>query len=308
MITKLKIIAVVLFALIFSSCEKDLKVNLPTGNSYLVVEGEIESDNYPFVVLTNSIGFFDKIDLGSLKFEKNAEITVTDLNTNYSAKLIAISIPIPNTTDSLTFYTVPPIPAFDSIKGVFGHFYKLNIINKGKVHEAITKIPYQNIADSIWVEKANTDSTFFTKVLYKNPDTLGNYARLKTRVQRADKSKGFSEEFLTGFGSTIDDKFTNGQRLPFLINLGFDKNVNFQDSNSRARFEAQTRVYKGDTVTVKISAIDYSVYNFWQTLEYSRNSTGNPFASPTKVQSNVSNAIGIWGGYGSKTITVAAPK
>jgi Domain of unknown function (DUF4249) len=290
------------------SCEKDLKVNLPTGNSYLVVEGEIESDNYPFVVLTNSIGFFDKINLSSLKFEKNADITVTDLNTNYSVKLFPFSFPIPNTTDSVTFYTVPPFALYDSIKGIFGHYYKLTINNKGKLHEAITKIPFQNSADSIWIEYANPDSSLLPKVFYKDPDSIGNFSRLKTQVLRADKTKGFSEQYLTGFGSTIDDKFTNSQRLPFFINLGFEKNVNFQDTASRARFEAQTKIYKGDTLNVKISGIDYQTFNFWETLEYSRNSTGNPFASPTKVQSNVSNAIGIWGGYGSKTITLIAPK
>jgi hypothetical protein len=144
-------------------------------------------------------------------------------------------------------------------------------------------------------------------VLYKDPDTVGNFSRLKTLVRRADKSKGFSEQYLTGFGSTIDDKFTNNKTLPFFINLGFEKNINFQDTASRARFEAQTKLYKGDTLNFKISGIDYQTFNFWETLEYSRNSTGNPFASPTKVQSNVSNAIGIWGGYGSKTTTIVVP-
>ncbi|MCY1535045.1 hypothetical protein D9M68_704340 [compost metagenome] len=64
---------------------------------------------------------------------------------------------------------------------------------------------------------------------------------------------------------------------------------------------------RGDTVTVKWSAIDRTTYTFWQTLEFSIGTTGNPFSTPIKVGSNVSNgALGIWAGYSSayKTLII----
>ena len=140
-ILPLCLIVVLLSTLV--SCEKELVLNLPASASQLVVEGEIENGQLPQVLLTNSLGFFDKINLSNIKFEKGATITVTDLNTNYSVNLIQFGFPIPNATDSIYFYTLPPLSIFDSIKGQIGHRYKLQILNKGILHEAITSIPNQ---------------------------------------------------------------------------------------------------------------------------------------------------------------------
>ncbi|MCX8470657.1 MAG: DUF4249 domain-containing protein [Chitinophagaceae bacterium] len=305
-ILPLCLIVVLLSTLV--SCEKELVLNLPASPSQLVVEGEIENGQLPQVLLTNSLGFFDKINLSNIKFEKGATITVTDLNTNYSVNLIQFGFPIPNATDSIYFYTLPPLSIFDSIKGQIGHRYKLQILNKGILHEAITSIPNQQLPDSMWAEKIPNDSGSNIRVKYQDPDTLGNYTKYKTQVLRQFKNVNLSEDYLTSFSSTFNDALTNGQTLPFTINLGYNKNINFNDTSQRKYFEMQTKVYKGDTVNIKFMGIDYATYQFWETLEYSKNSTGNPFASPTKVQGNVSNAIGIWGGYGSKLMSIILPK
>jgi hypothetical protein len=66
---------------------------------------------------------------------------------------------------------------------------------------------------------------------------------------------------------------------------------------------------RGDTVTFKLSNIDKATFDFWRTMEFSYNSVGNPFSTPTKVLSNVSNdALGYFGGYATQYRTLIIPK
>jgi Domain of unknown function (DUF4249) len=305
LIHKIRFSSLLLMAALFliTSCEKELKVDLPTGKSYLVVEGEIENGALPFVILTRSIGFFDKINVGSLIFEKNATVTVTDLNTNISTPLNMFGFPFGTGTDSLFVYGLLPVVQNDIYKGQINHQYKLTIVENGVTHTAITKVADQVLPDSAWTEPIPNDSGFTIRARYKDPDTIGNNTRYTTQVLRKLKDPKLPESYLTSFGSTFNDGFNNGKELPFRINLGYSKDINFQDKEGAKTFERQTKVLIGDTVNLKFSGIDYPTYQFWETLDYSRNSTGNPFASPTKVQGNVSDAIGIWGGYGARVFT-----
>jgi hypothetical protein len=281
-----------------TSCEKELVINLPTTTGKIVVDGQIESGEFPIVGLTYSIGFFEKINLQNLKFEKNAKVTVTDLTTNYSADLILLPLVFGNDTA----YAYLGID--ESLRGKFGHRYKLRVEANGNVHEAVTSIPYQKTIDSIWHEKlTTTDTAYSVHVIYKDPDTIGNYTRYQTQVLRAKKDADLPENYLTFFRSVFNDAFNNGKGLPILVNLGFNQAININSTNGRNAFEKQRLLFKNDTVNIKFSAIDFNTFNFWETYEYSRNSTGNPFSSPTQVQGNVSNAIGIWAGYGSTVIT-----
>jgi Domain of unknown function (DUF4249) len=280
----------------FIACEKELVINLPTTTGKLVVDGQIESGELPFVGLTYSIGFFEKIDLKNLKFEKNAKVTVTDVTTNFTGQLVMI--PLVFGTDTAFAY----IGLQDSLRGQFGHQYKLKVEANGIVYEATTSIPFQSKIDSVWHQKIPGNDTAYTAhITYKDPDTLGNYIRYQTQVLRAKKDKDLPENYFSFFRSVFNDAFNNGKSLPILVNLGFNPALNI-NGGDRAIYERQKKLYLGDTINIKFSAITFDVFNYWETYEFSRNSTGNPFASPTQVAGNVSNAIGIWAGYGSTVI------
>src|SRR5947208_8562831 len=76
----------------FSSCEKEVNINLTNGETQLVVNGQIEIGDPPFVVLTHSIGYFSKVDLNTLQnsFIHNADVQVS--NGSRSIKLREYSI------------------------------------------------------------------------------------------------------------------------------------------------------------------------------------------------------------------------
>ena len=66
--------------ILLASCEKEVKVDLKTGDPSLVVEGTIESGQSPYLFLTKSIGYFATIDFNTLQnsFVHNAKVTVSN--------------------------------------------------------------------------------------------------------------------------------------------------------------------------------------------------------------------------------------
>ena len=52
--------------LFYLSCEKEVDINLNTGEPKLVVDGQIETGGPPIVIISKSIGYFSKIDLSTM--------------------------------------------------------------------------------------------------------------------------------------------------------------------------------------------------------------------------------------------------
>lgn len=295
---RFKLCFVLLVSFIFSSCEKEIDLALITGEDKIVVEGVIETDEYPYVTITKSIAFFSKIDLSNVGYIKDAIITVEDLNNNklITLKEYSIDTLIDGTIFSFVVYA-PDFADTNSInfKGQVNHSYKLSINSGGKNYESITKIPFPTPLDSLFLVPVpdSNDSLKICKGMYDDPDTLGNCVRIETLMQRKNK-KSEPERFYTASTSVYDDDVINGIRFPVTIDLGYDKNRPFGPDEN---FLNINYLRKGDTLTIKWSAIDKQTFRFWETLAFSKGSIGNPFASPTKVQGNIPGAIGIWGGY-----------
>jgi hypothetical protein len=296
-------LCLILLLSVLNACEKEVHIKLTSKDKLIVIEGNIETNQQPYVYLTNSIGFFDRIDLDAVSYINNAIVTVQDLNTDSIVQLKEYNIDtvIGGTPFSLRIYA-PDIndPVAFAFKGQVNHSYKLTVITDGKTFESVTKIPTGNGLDSLWTEKvANRDSFRTLHAIYVDPDTFGNSVRVQTLVRKATKT-GEVERYQSGFNSVYNDDIVNGVRLPIFIQIGYDKTRNY----SQAEFKNLGLMRKGDTVTVKWSAIDKKVFTFWETLDYSQGSIGNPFASPAKIQSNIQGALGVWAGYNAKEFTI----
>jgi hypothetical protein len=152
--------------------------------------------------------------------------------------------------------------------------------------------------DSLWWVKAPNKPDTSTQVVLRakvtDPPGFGDYIRYFTSVNNAD--------FLPGFNSVFDDLLVNGTSYNIDIDRGVDRNAEFNQ-------EDYGFFRKGDTVTVKLSNIDKATFDFWRTLEFSLQSTGNPFSSPTKIIGNISNgALGYFGGYANQFRSIIIPK
>ena len=75
-----KVLYIIAAVFIFVSCEKDVDIDLPQPDAKLVVEGYIENDAYPIVVLTRNSSYFDPVDSTTLAnlFVTNATVVIYD--------------------------------------------------------------------------------------------------------------------------------------------------------------------------------------------------------------------------------------
>ncbi|MBC9915250.1 DUF4249 domain-containing protein [Chitinophaga varians] len=282
--------------ILLSACEKDISVNLQQQEQSLVVEGKFETNRYPQVVLTRSLDYFSRIDAAALlaSFVHKAVVTVSDSVRTMTLEEKIVEIPglgpvfayVPDTTKTTTVF-----------KGKPGGRYTLKITADNKSYEAVTTIPLPDFhLDTIWWRRTRQgDDTLKARLWARITDAAapGNYARYFTRTN--------SGPFLAGLNSTLDDQVVNGTTFEIPVDAGVDK-------SKRPDPETNGFFNRGDTVTLKFCNVDKATYTFWRALDFAYNSTGNPFASPTKIIGNVPGAIGYWGGYAVTYKTVIIRK
>jgi hypothetical protein len=279
------------------ACEKTIELDLPEPREYLVVHGQIEPDSFAYVSLSRNSPYFDPINLQ----------LVASLLVN--GALVTVSVD--GLVDTLE-------PAFNfqhftlfnykgtKIKGEVGKSYTLRIQNAEYDLEAVTSIPHFLPLDSLW-HRSRADlireagqfqptprdeqliSLYFR---YPDPPAFGNFVRAFTK-------RNSEVQWSSDFNSIYSDDLVNGQTVDFVLRRGKEAYL-FNDSltfNEFGYFE------RGDTIQVKWSAIDKPHYNFWLTINSARGGSGNPFATPTIVATNIrgkkGKGLGIWGGYGS---------
>ncbi|MES2431341.1 MAG: DUF4249 domain-containing protein [Bacteroidota bacterium] len=285
-----------LLLLIFlSGCEKDINFELNNAPDVLVVDGNIENDKPPVIVLTKSFDFFSNINPSLLvgSFIHGADVlisngTVTDTLKEYTLPL--------NSGYSYSYYSIDPLSP-TAFLGEFDKTYSLKISAEGKEYIAQTTLPaLEKTPDSLWWKKApfsDDSSKVIVMVEASDPKGLGNYVRYFTK-----KNSG---NFLPGENSVFDDNIIDGITYQLQVDPGVDRNnkVDF-DSNYFKR---------GDTVTLKLCNIDKATYTFWSSWEFAQQSIGNPFSQPNKVIGNISNgALGAFYGYSAFYKTLIIPQ
>jgi hypothetical protein len=299
--------------LLISGCEKEIKLDIKAPENAVVVEGHIENDIPPYVLLTKNTAFFGNININDLAsyFINGATITVLTDNDSvqlveYNAALIqllpdsvaialaaqfGLNISSAAEFPPVTVYTVGP----DDIDfvGQIGKRYDLRIDVNGQRITSSTTIPQPVFFDSLWLlphpSASFADSFFQVYGMLNDPVSPDNYYRYFTKAD--------NEAFLISDQSVFDDAFFNGKRFQIFIPKG-------RPIGSAAEFDFNTSGYWNiaDSVcTIKLCMLDKPHYDFWRTLEANRQSNGNPFGSFVYVKSNVTGALGIWGGYGSIT-------
>jgi hypothetical protein len=285
----------VVITLLLFGCEKKVDFTLHDQPDKLVVEGIIENDQPPIVILSKSVGYFSMIsaDLLNQSFVHGADVFVS--NGTLTHKLKEYSRSLGNRV-SFYFYSIDSSNLSTSFVGQLNQQYSVKIISEGKEYTATTTIP--NITkkiDSVWWKKppVSTDSSkVLIMVRATDPPGYGDYVRYYTKTNR--------EPFYPPLNSTFDDYFIDGTTYELQIEKGVDRNLktNFDENFFR----------RGDTVGLKLSNIDKATYDFWRTMEYSYSSIGNPFSTPTKVISNINgDALGYFGGYASQYRTIIIP-
>ena len=291
-----KIFFLFFLSLLLLGCEKKVDFKLDQSSPKLVVDASIENGEPPIVVLSKSINYFSKISpqLLAESFVHNAVVEISD--GVKAQKLKEYGIPLGNGY-TIYYYSIDSSNLTSSFVGQLNKNYRLEIASEGETYSASTTIP--NITkriDSIRYKLTPNDTSekkVIVMVTATDPAGYGDYVRYWTKRNR--------EIFLPGFTSVYDDLVIDGTTYELEVEPGIDRNGSF--SEDKRAFK------KGDTVTLKLSNINKTTYDFWRTMEYTYASVGNPFASPVKVLSNISNnALGYFGGYASQYRTIIIPR
>jgi hypothetical protein len=297
----LSILFIAIFSMTLFSCEKEISINLQSSAAKVVVQGSIETGGVPLVILNSSIGFFSKVDLGTLQnsFIHGAIVTVSD-----GTKTIKLKEYTFDTSTSFRFsvYTVDTTNfSLDNIiLGEVNKTYTLSITYEGQTYTGVTKIPNPQGVDSMWFAEpqfagsTTPDSALQLFVSYSDPDTLGDYVRYFT--QRNNDQEYPSDIF--------SDEIINGKKLSSIGLVAGDQN----NANANVSRDSLIYFFPGETVTLKWNAIDKGVYKFYNSLQFAKNAVGNPFSSPINPITNMKNgALGVWAGYGVYSKTMVVP-
>lgn len=279
------------------SCERAVDIDLNDVEPKLVVEATIENNQAPMVLLSKSLGFFSQIDASVLSnsFVHDAEVYVS--NGVVTHKLKEYTVPLGNGYD-LYYFSIDSSSLATAFTGELNRQYSLRIVWAGKEYTSSTRIPFiTKRIDSIYWKAAppnNAPEKVSVMVKVTDPPGFGDYVRYFTR-------RNSETQFLPAFASVYDDQVIDGTTYDVQAERGIDRNADVEEGYSF--FD------KGDTVTFKLSNIDKATFDFWRTMEFTYTSVGNPFSSPTRVLSNISNGgLGYFGGYASQYRTLIIPR
>lgn len=303
-----------LLVMAFTSCEKDITVDLPVYPEQLVVEGTIEQGRPPLVILTRTQPFFSPTNLGAIAnmFVGGATVTIT----TGSGETWVLDQLCSNLLDSATLVLAaegtglnPALLAAANICiytslnpariGVIGESYRLNISAEGKTISAITAIPHPVPLDSAWFKPAHInsgdDSLGFAWGRLTDPDTLGNgYRWYAQRINHRPNGQRKDPYYISPIGSTFNDKYINGLTFDFNVPRGqlFYAGRTEDNNAERGFFKV------GDTIAVKFTSIGRREFDFYKSYDENVASIGDIFSTPANVKSNITGGLGIWAGRG----------
>lgn len=273
----LRLAGILVFSgLLFISCTRDVDLNIPKVRQEIVVDGWIENNDYPAVILTFSSRYYSDVDSARLLslVLSSAKVTVDD----------------GTVAEVLTLFTSPEyFPPYiykgTRLKGAAGKTYHLTIEYGGRVLKSTTTIPEPSKLDSLWFElNPDSDSLGILKCKIHDNPIEKNYYRTFYEVKNKNR------KFIPTLISNYDDKYLSANMV-ITLNKG---NESYLDPNSDFYFNVK------DTIMVKLSTVDENSHKFWISYDEEIINAPNPFASAHKeVISNIEGGLGIWCGYSS---------
>lgn len=306
----IKYIIVAIIFIGLYSCETPFNPGDAEFVEEIVVEGYIEAGDQPtppYVILTKSSPFFSSLSLDAFEglFIHDAEMTVSNGNETVSLSEICFNDLTPEQQDLLADFLGTQADSLGlnfcvytdlsfSMFGEVGKSYDLEIQVDGKLLTATTSIPQLSEIDSLIfdpIPDPENDTLQELTGAFSDPAGVQNYYRYFTEVNQ--------EGLLPGLSSVVEDIVFDGQSFEFPIPKA-------QSRTEEIKPETYGYFLEGDTVTVKWCAIDQAHFEFWSTLEFNAQNQG-PFASYTRISSNVDGGLGIWGGYAAKYYEEVVP-
>jgi hypothetical protein len=270
----MRFLYLLIISIVFSSCTEDIFV---ASEPQMIVEGWIDADGFPVVILTEAIvvdnTYRDYSDINNHMI-KWAKVTVSDGDND-----------VVLTGKATDDYFPPYIYTTAKMRGKAGKKYKLTVEYKNYYAEAETVIPDKLLLDSIVVKHINdNDSLCYLNAYFLDSPFDKNYYKFFTKVDGRDSF------YLSSNLAVYDDAQFENDSIGVTIYSG----NSIHDEIERSYFNV------GDRVFVKFAHIDCMAFAFWEmyrdVVAFSRN-----FIMPysRNLPSNIVGAHGYWFGYGA---------
>lgn len=305
----LRIVCVSVFLSVFFACEKEVEIEIPGYKEQLVIDGFIENGQPPFVLISTSKDIFAPTDLNSFLngFVSGAIVSVSDGTNSIQLTEICTDDLPPGTeeiaaavfglpVDQIANYHLCAYTTFNpSFFGQIGKTYTLTVNYEGKTYTSSTQILTPQALDNLfWKTSPGSSEYGFSYVTFSEPGSTTTDGYM-WQVKRINKNPDGSEKdafFKKTFNPVFDDEFINGKTFEFW----YENPFSYDDSSYAENFKGFYK--KGDTVVVKFSRLEPSVYEFFEKKYVQLSSGGSPFASPSNIPTNISGgALGVWAGF-----------
>lgn len=304
------ILSVFFLFLLAGSCEKEIKLDIPGYQEQIVIDGFIETDQPPFVLLSNTKNIYAATDLNSFLngFISGAIVTVSDGTTTIQLdEICSDNLPVGSEALAAAIFGVPEselanyhlcaYTSFNSaIFGVVGKTYTLTVQYEGKTYTASSKIEQPRPLNKLfWKPEPKFPNADYGFSYAEMTDPANEYNAYRWEVKRINlDSTGNPRDliFHKPFTPFADDEFFNGLTFEFW----YENPMSFDDENLANEYKGYYKL--GDTLVVKFSTLDKYVFEFME-KKYTQIATGgSPFASPSNIPSNIKGgALGVWAAY-----------
>lgn len=276
----------------FFSCEKVLELDQETRNSKLVVNSLFNTQEAWQVDVTRSLSV---IDNGSLDKIENATVSIFEGN---------------NLVSNLTYDGEKYVVLGLSAPPIAGKRYRVEVSAPN-----YTSVSAEDVCPvAVPLLQADTSSapgsfggrTLTCNISFQDPAGIDNYYGIsleRATYYIAPNSSG-------GFDTLLSDVWVNyiNSSSPIIDNAGsnnFAQTLTFKDNlfdGNRVSFSFSSDDFgwsnPSDYVeyTIKFYSFSEATYNYTKTYEAYQNTSGDPFAEPVQVFTNVTNGFGIFGG------------
>lgn len=265
-----------LFVILFlGACQKEFL----SSPEEIVVEGWIESDASPVVILTKTISV-------TTNKEADEEGTIVLPWGKVEVSDGVDTVVLTGGKDKGETYFPPYIYTTSRMKGVPGRTYYLTVEYGGRVATAQTTIPMPDSLVALAVSPCEeTDSMYQITAYYDDNSETKDYYLFMTRI--FNRERHYYPAFL---GAIDDEQLTlhNQQIVQPGMHILTSENKKY-----RPYF------HEKDSVLIKFAKIDSTTYEIHKAYNEMVSLTNNPiFSSDISMPTNIQGGLGYWCGYG----------
>ncbi len=302
----LKIVVGVFLMMMFTtSCTKAVKVKIPGYEEKIVIEGSIETDGFPFVLISKNKNVYAPTSQAEMlgSYLSGAKVWVSDGTTTIQlTEICTNNLPAGMDTTIASFLGLPVellhqiticgyVGLDGSFKGEVGKTYSLKVEFEGETYEAASTIlnPIP-ISNSYWKEEEKYPDYGYTYHVLQDPAVERNAYLFEVKRLNVDSTgEAKDKRYFKPYVAYFDDEFFNGISFEFFM----DNSATYEDETIDKKFRGL--FHRGDTLDLKFSNYEHSNFRFLNAILQQKLSGGSPFSLPTNAVGNISNGgLGIW--------------